>query len=166
MSTTWNSLDTKTQNRIKGTGNLIGISVSGAAVTKAFSGVKMLRQNHKSPQHLVKTTKDLTAKLPASSINLNRKLRALENAQKNSYRTNKLPDGRIRYYKKEKRAIKKGETRGASLVTEYDPKNGKVRQWMESYNHKGDVIRVHPKNINAESINSPHYPPTGKELLK
>ena len=39
MSTTWNSLDTKTQNRIKGTGNLIGISVSGAAVTKAFSGV-------------------------------------------------------------------------------------------------------------------------------
>jgi len=32
-------------------------------------------------------------------------------------------------------------TRGASFVTEYNPKTGDVRQWIESYNHSGNVIR-------------------------
>ena len=39
VSSNWNALDVKTQNRIKGTGNLLGISVSGAAVSKALGGV-------------------------------------------------------------------------------------------------------------------------------
>ena len=44
--------------------------------------------------------------------------------------------------------------------------SGRVRQWMESYDHSGKVNRVHPKNINGQSINSLHYPPTFKELEK
>lgn len=38
-----------------------------------------------------------------------------------------------------------GPTRGASFVTEHNPKNGNVRQWMESYDQAGSVNRVHPK---------------------
>jgi len=38
VSTNWNSLDSKTQNKIKGAGNLLGVSVTGGAVSKALSG--------------------------------------------------------------------------------------------------------------------------------
>ena len=74
------------------------------------------------------------------------------------------PDGRVRYYTKEVQARIEGPTRVASFVTEHNPKNGNVRQWMESYDHSGQVNRVHPKSINGQTINSQHYPPTAREL--
>jgi len=88
----------------------------------------------------------------------------LADAQKTAASTRTLPDGRIRYYDPEKLASKPGPTRGASFVTEWDPKTGTVRQWMESYDHAGNIVRVHPKTINGQQIIGPHYPPTGKEL--
>lgn len=36
--------------------------------------------------------------------------------------------------------------------------------WMESYDHAGNVIRVHPKSINGQPVSAQHYPPTGAEL--
>lgn len=57
-----------------------------------------------------------------------------------------------------------GATRGASFVTEFDPKTGNTRQWMESYDHSGSVIRVHPKSINGQPVDAQHYLPTGAEL--
>ena len=49
-------------------------------------------------------------------------------------------------------------------MTEYNPETGAVRQWMESYDHSGNVIRVHPKSINGQPVIGQHYPPTGKEI--
>jgi hypothetical protein len=104
----------------------------------------------------------------ASNVNaadaLRAKLAGLENAQKSAASARNLPDGRIRYYGPEKPAANQGPTRGASLVTEWDPKTGNVRQWMESYDYAGNVVRVHPKSINGQQVFSPHFPPTGKEL--
>ncbi|WP_201586079.1 hemagglutinin repeat-containing protein [Psychrobacter jeotgali] len=104
----------------------------------------------------------------ATNINaqaaLKAKLSALQTAQNTAIKTKVLPDGRVRYYAQEKLASKPGSTRGASFVTEHNPKTGFVRQWMESYNHKGEVIRVNPKSINGQQVTGQHYPPTGKEL--
>ena len=52
------------------------------------------------------------------------------------------------------------------MVTEYNPKTGGVKQWMESYDHNGNVNRVHPKSVNGQVVDSIHYPPTGAELEK
>ena len=95
---------------------------------------------------------------------LRSKLSALENAQQTAARTRTLPDGRIRYYGAETPARTPGPTRGASYVTEHNPSTGQVRSWMESYDQAGNVTRVHPKMINGQPVNLPHYPPTGKEL--
>ena len=35
---------------------------------------------------------------------------------------------------------------------------------MESYDHAGEVMRVHPKSINGQPVDAQHYPPTGAEL--
>jgi len=75
-----------------------------------------------------------------------------------------LSDGRVRYYTKEVSATKQGPTRGASYVTEHNPTTGQTRSWMESYDHSGNVARVHPKSINGQTVSSPHYPPTGREV--
>lgn len=95
---------------------------------------------------------------------LKAKLSGLEKAQQNAATTRQLPDGRVRYYTQEVPARTEGPTRGASFVTEHNPKTGNVRQWMESYNHSGQVNRVHPKSINGQTVNSQHYPPTAREL--
>jgi RHS repeat-associated protein len=104
----------------------------------------------------------------AESVNasaaLRSKLSALEDAQQTAARTRTLPDGRIRYYEAETLASKPGPTRGAAYTTEWDPATGRVRSWMESYNHAGEVTRVHPKMLNGETLNSPHFPPTAREL--
>jgi len=110
------------------------------------------------------------ARLQANSINgreaLRSKLSGLEKAQSTAVKIENLPDGRVRYYTKEVPARSEGPTRGASFVTESEPTTGKVRQWMESYDKSGKVIRVHPKSINGQIVNSQHYPPTAKELNK
>lgn len=95
---------------------------------------------------------------------LRAKLSGLQKAQENAAITQKLPDGRVRYYTQEVPARAEGATRGASFVTEFDPKTGNTRQWMESYDHSGSVIRVHPKSINGQPVDAQHYPPTGAEL--
>ncbi len=96
---------------------------------------------------------------------LQKQLRTDVNAQINAARTRFLPDGRIRYYGGERPARREGSTRGASYVTEYDPSTGGIRGWMESYDHKGSVTRVHPKMVDGEVLDKPHYPPTQQELL-
>ena len=95
---------------------------------------------------------------------LNKKLSNLENAQKDAVRVRELTDGRTRYYGIEKPSWNPGPTRGASYVTEYNPSNGNVRSWYESYDHNGNVNRVHPKNINGQDFDLPHYPPTKKDI--
>ncbi|MCB9497029.1 MAG: RHS repeat protein [Fibrobacteria bacterium] len=104
----------------------------------------------------------------AESVNaqtaLTAKLSALEDAQSTAATTRNLPDGRIRYYDAEAPARTVGPTRGASYVTEYNPNNGNVRSWMESYDQTGNINRVHPKMLNGQTLNSWHFPPTAKEL--
>jgi RHS repeat-associated protein len=104
----------------------------------------------------------------ASSANaaaaLNSKLSALQGAQANAARVRNLPDGRIRYYGPETPARTPGPTRGAAEVTEWNQNSQSVRMWRESYDHSGNVNRVHPQMINGQQVNSPHYPPTGREL--
>ena len=101
-----------------------------------------------------------------AQIALKSKFAGLEKAQSTDVKTRPLSDGRIRYYTAETPAKKEGKTRGASFVTEDNPKTGKTRQWMESYNHSGEVIRVHPKSINGQTVSGQHYPPTGTEVQK
>jgi identified by metaGeneAnnotator len=95
---------------------------------------------------------------------LSAKLSGLQSAQKSAVIVRNLPDGRIRYYRQETLARSIGPTRGARFVTEYNPRTGSVRQWMENYDHLGNVVRVHPKSINGQVVNGQHYPPTGTEI--
>jgi hypothetical protein len=106
----------------------------------------------------------LAAKGADAAAALRPKLSALENAQQTTARTRTLPDGRVRYYGAETPARTQGPTRGASYVTEHNPSTSQVRSWMESYDQAGNVTRVHPKMIDGQPANLPHYPPTGKEL--
>ncbi|MDG2916365.1 VENN motif pre-toxin domain-containing protein, partial [Bisgaard Taxon 10/6] len=115
-------------------------------------------------QSIILNRKEYSASSINAQIALSKKLSALEGAQNSAVKTRILPDGRIRYYEKERLAKTEGPTRGNSFVTEYDPASGRVRQWMESYDHSGKVNRVHPKSVNGQSVNSLHYPPTFKEL--
>ncbi len=95
---------------------------------------------------------------------LKRKLSAVESAQNKAVKTRELSDGRIRYYEKEALAKTQGPTRGRSHVTEINPKTGTVRVWEETYDHNGNVNRVHPKMINGEVVDIPHYPPTKADI--
>ncbi len=101
---------------------------------------------------------------PGASVKLRRKLRALEKAQNEAARSRVLPDGRIRYYNAESPARTVGPTRGRSHVTEWDPSTGNVRAWEETYDHSGNVNRVHPKMNNGEILDLPHYPPTKADI--
>lgn len=101
-----------------------------------------------------------------AGINLNKKFSYLEKMQANNVRARMLPDGRVRYYDIETLSKTPGPTRGACNVLEWDPRNCNVRGWYENYNHFGNVNRIHPKNINGQTVISPHYPPTAKDLMK
>ena len=109
-----------------------------------------------------------TATESAADINaqaaLRAKLSGLQKAQQAAAVTRTLPDGRIRYYTQEVPSRTKGPTRGASFATEYNPATGATRQWMESYDQSGKIIRVHPKSINGKPVSAQHYPPTGAEI--
>jgi hypothetical protein len=97
---------------------------------------------------------------------LKQKMSALEKAANLAERTEILPDGRIRYYAQERLSSTPGATRGASFVTEFNPKTGQVRTWNECYDHSGNVNRVHPKGIDGQTLKAPHYPMTKSELEK
>ncbi len=99
-----------------------------------------------------------------SAQSLKTKFSGLQKAQRTAARTRSLPDGRFRYYSLEVPASKQGLTKGASYVTEWVPSSGKVRSWMESYDHSSQVIRVHPKMLNGQILESIHYPPIGREM--
>ncbi len=96
---------------------------------------------------------------------LEKNLETVEKAKEKTVHIRKLSDGRIRYYRKESLASTPGPTRGSAYVLEYDPIQGRIRGWYESYNHAGKVSRVHPKMIDGIEIESLHYPHTGKELM-
>jgi len=97
---------------------------------------------------------------------LHNKMSALQSAQQVAVRTQQLPDGRIRYYENERPSKTPGPTRGAAIVTEYNPKTGQIRTWNECYDQKGNVNRVHPKMLDGEDLRAQHYPPTKNELRK
>ncbi|MBF0366704.1 MAG: hypothetical protein HQK50_14115, partial [Oligoflexia bacterium] len=134
---------------------------------KLYKGATKPFTNERGSLNLFGSSSRETGK-PASSINageaLSSKLSALEKAQQTAAKVETLSDGRIRYYGKEVAARIEGPTRGASYVTEYNPKTAQVKSWMESYNHKGEVVRVHPKMNNGEVVDAPHFPLTEKEL--
>ena len=91
---------------------------------------------------------------------------ALEGAQRDAVKIEKLSDGRIRYYDIERPARTVGPTRGSSFVTEHNPKTGQVRQWNETYDQSGNVNRVHPKTLDGQDLRAKHYPPTKSEIMK
>ena len=97
-------------------------------------------------------------------VSVNKKFSALEKAQKTSVKTESLPDGRIRYYAKERLSAKSGPTRGSSYVTEYNSNTKQVRSWIENYNHDGSVNRIHPKTLDGQDLKAQHYPPIKSEL--
>lgn len=99
-----------------------------------------------------------------AGISLSKKLSQLEKAQLTATKVRILPDGRVRSYGKEIPATNPGLTRGASRVSEYNPLTGQTRSWHECYGHSGNIIRVHPKQINGQDIISLHYPPIGEEI--
>ncbi|MEM7617549.1 MAG: hypothetical protein AAF195_04125 [Pseudomonadota bacterium] len=107
-------------------------------------------------------------KYNASNVNaqasLNQKLRTLKSAQNKAVRIENIADGRVRYYGAEEPSNTPGPTRGGALVTEHNENTGQVRTWYENYDHDGNVIRVHPKQIDGQDLDAQHYPPTGKEL--
>jgi filamentous hemagglutinin len=100
---------------------------------------------------------------PNAQAALSSKLRQLEKAQREAAKTRELPDGRVRYYSAERLASKPGPTRGNSYVVEHNPSTGQVKSWMESYDHKGNVTRSHPKSMDGQTLKSQHFPLTGKE---
>ncbi len=136
----------------------IGGTMGGMAIIRAsssFSAVNSINQ---------KVMLNRGAENVNSGTALRAKLSSLQKAQESAVRVRNLPDGRIRYYTLEVPAKNQGLTRGASYVTEWNPNNGQVRSWMEGYNHSGQVIRVHPKMLNGQTLKSIHYPPIGREL--
>lgn len=95
---------------------------------------------------------------------LRRKMETLEGAQRKAVKTEKLPDGRVRYYRAENPSRTPGPTRGAAYVTEHNLKTGQVRTWYENYDKQGKVNRIHPKTIDGQNLVGQHYPPTQKEM--
>lgn len=135
----------------------------------AFLGVGArltLADGKKAANSVISSPRQISsaATSPNAKAALKAKLSGLQNAQKIAAVVRLLPDGRVRYYKREVAARSTGPTRGASFVTEHNPKTGQTRQWIESYDHLGNVIRVHPKSLNGQSLSAQHYPPTGIEL--
>ncbi len=66
-----------------------------------------------------------------ASININKKLSQLEQAQQMVARLRELPDGRIRYYFKEISSRNLSPTKSACRVTKYSPKTASTRSWYE-----------------------------------
>ncbi len=130
----------------------------------------VVRLRGAGPKHSIKPQRSVQKPHRGGAYNVNagpaliNKLSQLRNAPGEACRIKMLPDGRIRYYMLEKPADYPGRTRGSYNVIEWNPKTSQVRRWYESCDHAGRTNRVHPKIINGQEVNSPHYPPTAKEL--
>ncbi|SEQ47000.1 hypothetical protein SAMN03080615_01568 [Amphritea atlantica] len=146
--------------RVEGNGNDGTMGGQSVVPDNSVSGLDKFL-----PQGTFENGLDLPAtSVPHAPVSLNRKLRVLQDAQQTAARTETLKDGRVIYYGSEVPARNPGSTRGASLVTEYQPETGRVRQYYESYDHDGAANRVHPKLIDGQVVDSQHYPLTKKEL--
>jgi hypothetical protein len=95
---------------------------------------------------------------------LKEKYKDLISAQKNAVKVEKLPDGRIRYYKESKPSKIPGNTKESCRVTEYNPQTGDVKSWQNNIGHDGKTIRVHVQRINGKEAIGQHYPQTGSEV--
>ena len=130
-----------------------GVVVKGSPVRTAVKPQRSVQRQHRGGAYNVN-----------ASTALKSKLSQLQKAPHQACKVKTLSDGRIRYYMLEKTATTPGPTRGAYNVVEWNPKTGQVRHWYENCGQDGKPNRVHPKNLNGQGINSPHYPPTGKDL--
>lgn len=136
---------------------------------KGSSSASGIQEVVSTPKRLT-TTKDAMSSVTVTPYDelrmMSKKYKLLNKEEAIAKNKVQLPDGRVRYYREETPASTVGSTRGAGMVTEYNPKTGIVRQWYESRDHSGKVVRVHPKNINAINIdeNVPHYPYIFKDL--
>ncbi|WP_230969446.1 two-partner secretion domain-containing protein [Nitrogeniibacter aestuarii] len=142
----------------------LDLSPEAAAALAAIASGGVPIKGAGRAQGATNSSSDYQAENINAKLALRAKLAGLQKAQSTAARTKLLPDGRVRYYSEEVPARTEGPTRGASFVTEYDPATGATRQWMESYDHTGSIIRVHPKSINGQPVESQHFPPTGAEL--
>ena len=130
--------------------SLGGLTVSSLNVNVTNSSQKIARAHN--------------AANPNAKVAINKKLSALEKAQKLAVKTETIADGITRYYANERLANKLGPTRGSSYVTEHNSKTGQIRSWIENYAHDGSVNRVHPKMLDGQDLISQHYPPTKVEI--
>lgn len=137
----------------------IGLSLTRKEATTASS----LKSRITSSQQQT-TSASYNATGTHAQKSLNKKFRALENAQKDAVKIQELSDGRIRYYTEETFSTNPGPTRGAAYVTEHNPNTGQVRSWMECYDHSGKANRVHPKMLDGQDLKAQHFPATESEL--
>lgn len=93
------------------------------------------------------------------------KLSALTKAQNVSEKVETNSSGVTRYYRKFRMARATGPSAGSRFVTVYDPKTGDLMEWNEVYDKSGAVNRINLKSINGIQINSPHFPPTLKDII-
>ncbi len=133
--------------------------LKGGLAVKGLPGKPTIR-----PQRSARTPHKGGANSANAPHALRNKLSQLEKATHAADRIRVLPDGRIRFYLPEKTSNTFGPTRGSNRVIEWNPKTGKTRYWQECYNLEGEVNRVHPKNINGQEGNFPHYPSTRSDL--
>ncbi len=133
--------------------------LKGGLVVKGLPGKPSIR-----PQRSARTPHKGGAYNINASKALRNKLSEMQKTGNQPCRIRILPDGRVRYFFLEIPSATPGSTRGRSYVIEVDFSTGRMRAWMECYNHKGKVNRVHPKQQNGQEVISPHFPPTAKEL--
>ena len=142
----------------------VSLSLMKQEAKATSNSIKIVRaiENKKIPKAASSTTTPATNN--NAQVALDKKLRALKKAQTKAVKTKHLPDGRIRYYDKERPSKTPGPTRGSVHVTEFNPHKNFIRTWSECYDYSGNINRVHPKMINGEDLFAQHYPPTYKEL--
>ncbi len=133
--------------------------LKGGLAVKGLPGKLTIR-----PQRSARTPHKGGAYNINASKALRNKLSEMQKTGNQPCRIRILPDGRVRYFFLEIPSATPGSTRGRSYVIEVDFSTGRMRAWMECYNHRGKVNRVHPKQQNGQEVISPHFPPTAKEL--
>ncbi len=94
---------------------------------------------------------------------LRTKLRAIQKAQVSADISTSSGNS-VKFYQPFRSARTPGETAGSRFVMQYNFETGDLYEWNETYDHSGNVNRVHLKGVNGIPIDSPHFPPTAKEL--
>ena len=151
-----------------GASKLAGMLKSRYGTNKLVPKVSVGKLEHAKTTAIVKPKNSSIQDIKAQNVNakfaLSNKLSSLQSTQKSAAKVRELPDGRIRYYEKERPSSNIGFTRGSSYVTEHNPKTGQVKSWNECYDHFGKVNRIHPKSKDGLTLKAQHYPLTQKEF--